>query len=401
MERTTTPLRIPDAINCTASSNFTQVPNEILRNPSLSPKAKGILCLLLSNKNGWHSHVAAITKMMNAGERAIRTGLSELEEHGLLMRLKYRDKSTKKYRGVLWCYTDQPGEYNLEEKEILGILDKHELELYDGSTSGFSERGFSERGKRSTNNTNRKNINNNKKNMVKSQNSENSGHITSAMFDKFWKLYPRKVDKGKAKTKWEQICSKPTKERPTWKEVKSAIRSQRESERWQEIKYIPHPTTWLNQQRWLDDPAEMKPRGGKPSEHPKETPQEDPHTLIKSEFKDPDTIRVFTENCYKPFEPLFNGVNKSVMTQALINLYLDVSAQQQRNLPNNLRGLLPGPFDVIRGYAEWLEGNSWVTDISVKLLSVDHTLFHKFRRHEATKDNSERDPLTGKSYMRG
>jgi len=77
-------------------------------------------------------------------------------------------------------------------------------------------------------------------------------------FDLFWKIYPRKVDKGKAFSSWKKICQKKVKERPTWQEIKYAVMKQKKSERWQDIKFIPHPSTWLNQCRWLDDPKEMK-----------------------------------------------------------------------------------------------------------------------------------------------
>ena len=81
--------------------------------------------------------------------------------------------------------------------------------------------------------------------------------ITKTMFEDFWKLYPRKVDKGKALSKWISICGKPPKERPSWRDIKRALLIQMKSERWRDPQYIPHPTTWLNQRRWMDDPNEM------------------------------------------------------------------------------------------------------------------------------------------------
>jgi hypothetical protein len=80
--------------------------------------------------------------------------------------------------------------------------------------------------------------------------------ITSTMFDKFWQIYPKKIDKGKTQSKWLIVCKRP--DSPTWRQVKVAILQQKTSERWQESKFIPHPATWLNQRRWLDDPKEMK-----------------------------------------------------------------------------------------------------------------------------------------------
>ncbi len=84
-----------------------------------------------------------------------------------------------------------------------------------------------------------------------------SMYIIPSLFDKFWKIYPRKADKGKAFTSWKKLCARPKKDRPTWKEIKVAILRQKKSDRWQDPKQIPHPSTWLNQSRWLDDPAQM------------------------------------------------------------------------------------------------------------------------------------------------
>lgn len=79
--------------------------------------------------------------------------------------------------------------------------------------------------------------------------------ITPNMFDKFWRLYPKKVAKGSALTAWNKLCR--NKNRPFFTTIRSAILGQLESERWQEPDFIPYPATWLNQSRWLDDPATM------------------------------------------------------------------------------------------------------------------------------------------------
>ena len=77
-------------------------------------------------------------------------------------------------------------------------------------------------------------------------------------FEQFWKAYPNKWDKGKTKTAWEKIFKRKISERPQLYEILEALEAQKKSERWQDKNYIPHPTTWLNQSRWLDDPKEMK-----------------------------------------------------------------------------------------------------------------------------------------------
>jgi len=84
-----------------------------------------------------------------------------------------------------------------------------------------------------------------------------NGFITKSQFDEFWELYPKKADKGKALSKWNLICNKKPKERPKWRDVKRAVLQQKNTDRWKEG-FIPMPTTWLNQSRWMDDPKEMK-----------------------------------------------------------------------------------------------------------------------------------------------
>ncbi len=85
-----------------------------------------------------------------------------------------------------------------------------------------------------------------------------NGEITASLFEKFWTLYPKKAGKGDALSKWNTICNKPTKGRPTWVEIKKAVFNQKKSEQWQNAKYIPHASTWLNQSKWLNDPKQMK-----------------------------------------------------------------------------------------------------------------------------------------------
>jgi hypothetical protein len=82
-------------------------------------------------------------------------------------------------------------------------------------------------------------------------------NITTSQFNQFWELYPRKISQGKALTEWKRICSKPAKERPSWKQIRVAVLKQSRTDQWKNPIYIPHPATWLHQCRWLDDPEQM------------------------------------------------------------------------------------------------------------------------------------------------
>ena len=67
-------------------------------------------------------------------------------------------------------------------------------------------------------------------------------------FEVFWKLYPRKVKKGEALKSW-------LKKNPDIEECKKALVWQKTQDEWVKDNgaYIPHPTTWINQERWKDE----------------------------------------------------------------------------------------------------------------------------------------------------
>jgi len=67
-------------------------------------------------------------------------------------------------------------------------------------------------------------------------------------FDEFWSLYPKKVEKKKAKAVFEKL--NPDEE--LFNTIISALKKQKESDQWQRG-FIPNPTTWLNGERWNDD----------------------------------------------------------------------------------------------------------------------------------------------------
>jgi len=65
----------------------------------------------------------------------------------------------------------------------------------------------------------------------------------------FWNDYPRKVGKKKA---FEAFC-KISPDDDMLAVMLSTLADQKESAQWQEDRFIPHPSTWLNQQRWEDE----------------------------------------------------------------------------------------------------------------------------------------------------
>lgn len=94
-------------------------------------------------------------------------------------------------------------------------------------------------------------------NKDKNYNKKNSnGEILPSQFELFWKSYPKKVDKGKVMTIWNRLAARKQ-NCPLWKDIRQALHEQKKTPRWK-AGIIPNPATWLNQSRWLDDPAQMK-----------------------------------------------------------------------------------------------------------------------------------------------
>jgi hypothetical protein len=75
----------------------------------------------------------------------------------------------------------------------------------------------------------------------------------SAEFDKFWVVYPRKVNKGLAMKAWEKAASKAA---PAL--IIAAVEAWKNSKDFPEPDFIPHPSSWLNGERWSDELSDKK-----------------------------------------------------------------------------------------------------------------------------------------------
>lgn len=76
-------------------------------------------------------------------------------------------------------------------------------------------------------------------------------------FDAFWQAYPRKVGKGEARNVFARAIRKTTLDR-----MLDALSWQRNQPQWLKNggAYVPHPSTWLNGERWDDEPFHNTPQ---------------------------------------------------------------------------------------------------------------------------------------------
>ena len=91
--------------------------------------------------------------------------------------------------------------------------------------------------------------------VIKSDQSTNSTYKNTNtveqkdnLFELFWKNYPRKTNKGFAR----KVFSKLKVDQELLNKMLKALAVQ--VPQWKDPQYIPHPSTWLNGERWLDEP---------------------------------------------------------------------------------------------------------------------------------------------------
>jgi hypothetical protein len=69
------------------------------------------------------------------------------------------------------------------------------------------------------------------------------------MFDEFWQLYPRKVAKASARKAWKKLTEE--------QQLQAAKAISNHCQYWKTketaLDFIPHASTWLNQERWEDE----------------------------------------------------------------------------------------------------------------------------------------------------
>lgn len=86
--------------------NFTVIDNAIFKDRTLSLKAKGLLCQMLSLPDGWEFSVEGLTKLSTDGRSAVASALNELQEAGYFRRESIR--SGNRIAGVEYVISEVP-----------------------------------------------------------------------------------------------------------------------------------------------------------------------------------------------------------------------------------------------------------------------------------------------------
>lgn len=85
-------------------NSYTVIDNSVFRDASLSNKALGMLCRMLSLPDGWEFSVRGLATLSNDCVDGVMSQLNELEEHGYLRRKQLRDKG--KFKGFEYIVSE-------------------------------------------------------------------------------------------------------------------------------------------------------------------------------------------------------------------------------------------------------------------------------------------------------
>ena len=85
---------------------------------------------------------------------------------------------------------------------------------------------------------------------LNNNNKNNKNIYIYQKFEEFWSIYPRKVGKKKAIAAFSKIKNLDM------DKIKKSIVRYKNTDQWKTLRYVPHPATWLNQERWEDEVIE-------------------------------------------------------------------------------------------------------------------------------------------------
>lgn len=182
--------------------HFTQIPNDWLRDTRLSFKARGLLALIMTHREGWSLSINSIASQNQEGKDAIRSAIQELEKAGYLFRTQMNQGG--KFGEAVWI-TQDPAD----------------LPMADFPT---------------TDNPTTKNTNN-KEEQFKNNKEED-------LFLEFWNAYPKKLDKAKAYRAFRAALK-----RASFEDILAGVIAYR-NDPTRNPDFTKYPASWLNADSW-------------------------------------------------------------------------------------------------------------------------------------------------------
>lgn len=217
-------------------TNYTCIDNHVFWDHSLSLKAKGLLAQIYSLPDNWEYSIKGLATLFSDGETAVSNAIQELINHGYIVR------------------TQKTNQY--------GRFDGYEYDIYETpqtqnniteSEKPYSENPVTE----NPLSDNPYQLNTN----ILNTNKENTKSISNIplispeeklelLFDDFWKVYPKKVNKKDAFKAFKSIKNIEQ----LLPDILSDVEMKKNTNDWQREngRFIPYPGSYLRGERWND-----------------------------------------------------------------------------------------------------------------------------------------------------
>jgi len=208
---------------------FAIIPNKAVRNPNLTANSFRLLAYLLSHNDGYELTYRQIEKQTGLGRYAINAASKQLSERGWL-RVEQTKLANGQFGPKSWTLLT-PGDNDSTADDSVAGQSAPDA-FHSGTARGLKKTKAKE---------------NNELEKTKSKNHYSSDEL-QRLFDEFWDVYPRKRGKGAAAAAYEKALEKIAPE-VLLERVRAFA-----ADPWRPDDFTPLATTWLNQERWDDEP---------------------------------------------------------------------------------------------------------------------------------------------------
>ena len=240
-------------------NGYTAIANEILEiliNSGLNGTEIACVLLVIRKTYGYNKKqdqisVSQFEKHIPSSKRAIQNALKVLQLVQILTLVK---KGNSKISSNVWAFNKNYTEWQLVKKNALvqkitstSAKNYQQLVQKTAPTKDSITKDILQKKK-----IYKKNLNTSLVVCDEKEKRKSSAKKKKVLedFDEFWKAYPRKTAKGGARKAFVKALKKTTVD-----VLISAVEEQKYQEEWtkDDGKYIPHPATWLNNERWEDE----------------------------------------------------------------------------------------------------------------------------------------------------
>ena len=208
--------------------HYTMVPNDIFRDPEITPAAAKVYGFLRSHTSGYRTNVRGIATQMKLGKNTVNNALQVLEKIGYVKR-EWATDSKGLRNGITYKVFDSRCPQNRDT----GV-----------PNSGNPNPGNPETGTHKEDQSFKKN------NLKEDQPPIVPQGDDRDPFDEWWEHYPKKVGKGQARTAFRRALKKVDLDTLTEGTRQLAAHHQQAGT---DKRYIPNASTWLNGERWDDE----------------------------------------------------------------------------------------------------------------------------------------------------